>query len=193
MVPKVLPTVLADIRHGSHLCAFYETKDDLTDLVLPYFEAGAKRGDLCLWMMPDHVGKEEALAWAGKALVDRGIELFPGRGFYMHGGRFEFEPVKSFWNRKLEQSLATGYVGMRASGDAFWLQRSDWKAFMEYETDLNGVIAGRPLALLCTYPLSVSKAGDILEVAQAHQFAIAKRKRTWEVIKGWGISEAPVG
>ena len=35
------PEVLAGISHGSHVCAFYETKDDLIDLVLPFFAAGA--------------------------------------------------------------------------------------------------------------------------------------------------------
>ena len=47
------------------------------------------------------------------------------------------------------------------------------------------------IALLCTYPLSISKSGDILDVACAHQIAISKRKRHWEVIKGWCAGAAP--
>ena len=50
---KVLPAILSDVGHGSHLCAFYETKEDLTDLVLPFFDAGRSQGELCVWMMPD--------------------------------------------------------------------------------------------------------------------------------------------
>jgi len=50
-------------------------------------------------------------------------------------------------------------------------------------------IADKPITLLCTYPLSVSKAGDIVDVAGVHHVAIAKRKRDWEVIKGWGITQ----
>ena len=38
---KLLPAVLRDVGHGSHLCAFYETTDDLIDLVAPFFAAGA--------------------------------------------------------------------------------------------------------------------------------------------------------
>ena len=38
--PKALPAVLAGVKHGSHICAFYETNDDLIDLVLPFFTAG---------------------------------------------------------------------------------------------------------------------------------------------------------
>ena len=29
------PAVLTDVSHGSHVCAFYETADDLLDLVTP--------------------------------------------------------------------------------------------------------------------------------------------------------------
>jgi hypothetical protein len=46
--PKALPAVLAGAKHGSHICAFYETHDDLIDLVLPFFTARANRGELCV-------------------------------------------------------------------------------------------------------------------------------------------------
>jgi hypothetical protein len=37
--------ILAGFKHGSHLCAFYETKDGLIDLVLPFFAPGLNGGD----------------------------------------------------------------------------------------------------------------------------------------------------
>lgn len=44
--------VLAAIRHGTHVCAFYETEEDPLDLVRQFFEAGTQRGDLCLGSCP---------------------------------------------------------------------------------------------------------------------------------------------
>jgi DNA-binding NarL/FixJ family response regulator len=79
---------------------------------------------------------------------------------------------------------------MCASDDAFWLQPREWKTFVDYEADLNNFIADKPITLLCTYPLSVSKAGDILDVARAHQVALSKRQNAWEVIKAWGPAGA---
>src|ERR1700759_1170121 len=99
---KLLPSVLADIKHGSHLCAFYETKDDLIDLVLPYFTGGAERGDLCVWMMPDSVGAEEAALHGHVAVAGSGIELYAGRNVYLKESHFEREPVVMFWNEKLQ-------------------------------------------------------------------------------------------
>ena len=185
---KVLPAILSDVGHGSHLCAFYETKKDLTDLVLPFFDAGRSQGELCVWMMPDSVTAEEAAAVAAK----HGIELRPGRELYKKGPHFDPGPVVDLWNAKLQQALAASCSGMRASGDAFWLQSSDWGAFLDYEADLTNMIADKPITLLCTYPLSLSKAGDLIDVARAHHVAIAKRKRDWEVIKGWGVTQAPL-
>ena len=183
---KVIPSVLAGVKHGTHLCAFYETKDDLIDLVLPFFTGGAKRGDACVWMMPDSVSAEEAALHGRAAVAESGIELYAGRKIYLKDSHFEREPVVSFWNEKLQQALDAGRSGLSASGDAFWLQPSDWNAFLEYEAYLTKTITDKPITLLCTYPLSASKSGDIFDVACAHHFAIAKRKKRWEVIKGWG-------
>ena len=44
------------------------------------------------------------------------------------------------------------------------------------------MIANKPTTLLCTYPLTVSKAGDVFDVIRAHQFAVAKHKDKWEVV-----------
>lgn len=187
----MLPTVLAGIKHGSHLCAFYETKDDLIDLVFPFFAAGAARGDFCVWLMPDPVSAEEAALHAKSAVTEGGIELFRARDLYLRELHFHPEPVASFWNAKLQQTLEAGRTGLRASGDAFWLQPADWNSFVDYEADLNRMIADTEIALLCTYPLSISKSGDIFDVACAHQIAISKRKSRWEVIKGWCAGAAP--
>jgi DNA-binding CsgD family transcriptional regulator len=189
--PKALPAVLAGAKHGSHICAFYESHDDLIDLVLPFFTARANRGELCVWMMPDGVS-DEARVRASATPAERGVERYRARDLYLQGSHFEDGPVTRFWNEKLQEALVRGHSGMCASGDAFWLQSRDWKTFLDYEADLNNVIADKPITLLCTYPLSVSKAGDLLDVARAHQVALSKRQNAWEVIKAWGPAGATV-
>src|ERR1700757_4058051 len=93
---KVLPSVLAGVKHSTRLCAFYETKDDLIDLVLPFFRGGAKRSDACVWMMPDSVVAEEAALRGRAAVAESGIELYAGRKFYLRESHFEREPVAMF-------------------------------------------------------------------------------------------------
>lgn len=177
---RMPPAILASIGHGTHLCAFYETADDLIDLVLPFFDAGSRRGELCVWLAPERVDAEDAAAVA----AERGIELYPARAVSL--------PVVRYWETKFEQAMAIHHSGVCGSGDAPWVQASDWDDFLECEADLNRLVADRPMVILCTYPLSISKAGDIIDVAACHHVALARRRRAWEVIKGWGFGKAPV-
>jgi DNA-binding CsgD family transcriptional regulator len=188
---KVLPSLLADVGHGSHLCAFYETKEDLIDLVLPFFAAGSSRGDACVWIAPDSLYAPETPESERAALIERGIELHRARDVYIKGSRFQIEPMASYWEQRIREAHDAGRSGVHASGDAYWLRSDDWKAFLDYEMVVARTLAERPVALLCTYPLSLCKTGDIFDVACAHQLALAKRKGAWEVIKGWGTACSP--
>lgn len=175
--------VLAAIRHGTHVCAFYETEEDLLDLVSQFCTAGARRGDLCLWMMPEGANAD--------ALADAGVELHSADDAYQQGGSFEAGPMVDFWHEKLAQALAHNHAGLCASGHTRWLQQRDWQAFMEYENYLNEVIAGKPISLLCTYPLSACKAGDVLDVVRAHEVALAKQQKRWSVIESHLTDDSP--
>ncbi len=167
--------VLGAIRHGAHICAFYETDEDLLDLVTQFCEAGARRGDLCVWMMPDGADAD--------ALAKAGVELHSADDAYQQGGVFEGGPMVAFWHEKLAQALAHNHSGLSATGHTCWLQQRDWQAFMDYENYVNEVIAERPISLLCTYPLSACKAGDVFDVVRAHEVALAKQHNHWSVIE----------
>jgi DNA-binding CsgD family transcriptional regulator len=176
------PAVLTRVSHGSHVCAFYETADDLLDLVLPFFRVGLDQGEVCVWMMPDGIIEDEAKIRVSEAVVERGLEFHPARDLYLRRGRFDRDPVMRFLDQKAQQAVASNHSGARISGDAFWLKQNDWNTFLEYESDLNSMIANKPTTLLCTYPFTVSKAGDVFDTIRAHQFAVAKHKDKWEVV-----------
>lgn len=117
------------------------------------------------------------------ALASQGVELHSAADMYLKGGTFEAGPMVALWEEKLADALAHDHDGLSASGHTCWLQQRDWQAFMEYEKYLNHVIAGKPISLLCTYPLSACKAGDVLDVVRAHEVALAKQGTHWAVIE----------
>ncbi len=39
---------------GAHICVFYETKEDLLDTALSYFEAGLESNEFCVWAVSDN-------------------------------------------------------------------------------------------------------------------------------------------
>jgi DNA-binding CsgD family transcriptional regulator len=175
---------------GSHLCLFYETKEDLLNAVVPYLKAGLESKEFCTWAVSEPLTEDEAKQALSQAipafdryLADRSIEIFSAHDFYLDGSRFDLKRIIGGWDEKLQDALSRGYEGMRASGNAFWLETKHWKDFSAYERELDESLAGRLMTVLCTYPLTVSRAGDVLDMARAHQFTMALRKGAWEVIE----------
>jgi DNA-binding CsgD family transcriptional regulator len=181
--------IIGDVPWGTHLCIFYETKEDLLDTAVCYFEAGLKSNEFCVWAISDPVTEtaRDALRLAvpnlDELLEARQLEILQGSEWYLKGGQFDFKRVTSGWSEKLQGALAKGYDGMRVSGNAFWIETNHWKAFCEYEHELDRSLAGHKMIVLCTYSLRASRAVDILDVARAHQCSIARRNGEWEFLE----------
>jgi PAS domain S-box-containing protein len=189
--------VVGDIAWGTHCCLFYETKADLLDTLVSYCKAGLESHEYCLWVIAAPVTKEDAadalrrvVPEIDRYLADGSMEIVAACDWYLQGGSFDLERVIHGWNEKLARALASGYTGVRVTGDTAWLEKKDWKDFCDYEESLNGAIANQRLAVLCTYPLGKCGAGEILDVVRTHQFAIAKRRGNWDVIETAGHKEA---
>jgi signal transduction histidine kinase len=189
--------VVGDITWGTHFCHFYETKDDLLDTLVSYFKAGLESGEFCVWVVSEPLTEHEASSALRQAVpgleqyrADRSIEMFLAREWYLQGGRFDLGRVTAAWNDKLAGVLARGYPGMRVSGNTAWPEKKDWRDFCEYEEQLNKSIIDQPLAVLCTYPLAACGASELLDVARTHQFAIARRQGSWDVVETPQLKQA---
>src|SRR5438874_6527789 len=189
--------VVGDMPWGTRFCLFYETKADVLDTLVSYCNAGLKSEEFCLWVVSEPVTVDEAKHALNQAvpeldrcLTDHSIEIVSAHDWYLQDGTFDLERVIRGWNDKLAHASAKGYAGVRVTGDTAWLEKKDWKDFCEYEESLNDSIANQRLAVLCTYPLAACGAGEILDVVRTHQFAIAKRRGSWDVIETAGLKQA---
>ena len=54
--------LIGDIPWGTHLCQFYETPEDLTDILVPYFKAGLENNEYCMWVTSAPL-KSMAMPW----------------------------------------------------------------------------------------------------------------------------------
>ena len=195
MAPELRNTgisVVGDVPWGTHFCHFYETKQDLLDTLIPYFKAGLERREFCLWVVSDAElltveQAKEALAQAvpnlDRHLADENIEIVGSHDWYFEQHALNLERAKHGWDAKLKRALARGFEGLRVSADTFWLAKRDWKDFFAYEKQVNDWITNQSMTVMCTYPLAKSGATEVLDVVQAHQFAIARRHGEWEVIE----------
>jgi len=200
MVPETRKTgidVVGDMPWGTHFCLFYETKMDLLDTMISYCKAGLESGEFCLWVVAEPLTIEEAIDALrnvvpdlDRYLDDRSIEIVSARDWYLQGGAFDLKKVTGRWHEKLALASARGYVGVRVTGDTAWLEKKDWKDFCEYEEGLNQAIANQQMAVLCTYPLAACGAVEVLDVARTHQFALARRHGSWDVVETAGHKQA---
>jgi C4-dicarboxylate-specific signal transduction histidine kinase len=189
--------IVGDMPWGTHFCLFYETKDDILDTLVSYCKAGLEGEEFCLWVVSEPVTIDEATHALNRAVpeLDRyvanhSIEIVSARDWYLQGGTFDLKRVIAGWHDQLARALASGYAGVRVTGDTAWLEKKDWKDFCEYEELLNESVANQRLAVLCTYPLAACGAAEILDVVRTHQFATAKRRGSWDVIETAGLKQA---
>ncbi|HYL09458.1 MAG TPA: sigma 54-interacting transcriptional regulator [Candidatus Acidoferrales bacterium] len=189
--------VVGDIPWGTHFCLFYDTKADLLETLVCYCKAGLQSQEFCLWVVAPPVTREDALEALRQAvpsfdsyLPEGGIEIVPARDWYLPDGTFDLNRVIAGWNETLRRASARGYVGVRVTGDTAWLERKHWKDFCEYEDALNESITNQRLAVLCTYPLASCGAQEILDVVRTHEFAVTKRRGSWDVIETAGYKKA---
>src|ERR1700740_2929843 len=185
--------VVGDMPWGTHFCLFYDTKEDLLDMTISYCKAGLESEEFCLWVVAEPLTIEEAIGALKDAVpdIDRylaasSIEIVPASDWYLQGGTFDLKRVTAGWHEKLARASAKGYAGVRVTGDTAWLEKKNWNDFCEYEEGLNEAVANQRLAVLCTYPLAACGAAEILDVVRTHQFAVTKRRGSWDVIETAG-------
>src|SRR5450432_1435220 len=114
-----------DIPWGTHCCHFYETKEDLFDILIPYFKAGLEDHEYCMWVVFDPLDEqaarralEPAFPGAAAHLAAHDIEIVPHSQWYLKDGAFDLQRVLEGWEEKLAQALARGYAGLRVNGEA---------------------------------------------------------------------------
>jgi DNA-binding CsgD family transcriptional regulator len=189
--------VLNPISWGTHICMFYESKSDLLDAAVSYFEAGLASNESCIWVVSDPITREDAKSSLRRSIPDFDrhfsdgrFELADGSKWYLKGGKFQLQRIISAWRTKLSAALERGSEGLRVSGNAFWSPENYWKEFCEYENALDRSLADHKMIVLCTYPLQTSRAVDILDVARAHQCTIARRNGNWEFLETPELKQA---
>jgi PAS domain S-box-containing protein len=192
--------ILGDIPWGTHFCQFYQTKEDLMDVLVPYFKTGLENNELCIWIIPRSLNAKEA-----KEVLRKAIPCFDT---YLEKGQFEFVPYADWYLnedafnshkvdvmvKKISHALDSGYDGLRLSGDVFWLEEADRDGFINYKKEVDNAIGNCQIITLFTYSLDKCDVTEIVDVVSNHQFSLIKKKGKWERIEnsGWKRSEETV-
>jgi PAS domain S-box-containing protein len=192
-------SVVGDMPWGTHFCCFYETKEDLLDILVPYFKVGLENDEFCLWVISisELLTVEEATTALRKALPDLdrymaegSIEVVAHDEWFLEGRAFDLHRVVNRFKQKVDEALARGYAGMRVNGSPAWMLKEDGKELREFEGELDKLFPNERIIASCTYPLAGSGAAELLDVTRTHQFAIARRHGNWELIETPELKQA---
>ncbi len=182
--------VIGEVPWGTHFCQFYESSQDLIELLVPYFKEGLAANEFCMWVTSEPLQVDQATAALRAAVpnlddyIDKGqIEILDYSQWYTRSGKFSADEVLLGWVEKLKAAQEQGYEGLRLTGNTFWLEKADWDDFTRYEETVNSVIGRYPMLAICTYSLQKCNAVELLDVVANHQFAMIKRSGRWEIIE----------
>jgi len=181
---------IGKVAWGSHICQLYQTKEDLIDILVPFFKAGLQSNEFCMWVTSTPLREDEARAALTKTVenlddyISMGqIEIVDYSDWYIKTGKFDGDQVLMKWIEKEKWALDNGFDGLRLTGNTFWLEHRDWKSFVDYEATVDGVITRHRMLVLCTYTTDKYGSPELVDVVSNHRLVIVRRGGKWELIR----------
>ncbi|MBI5055749.1 MAG: MEDS domain-containing protein [Nitrospirae bacterium] len=175
-------SLIGDLQWGSHFCQFYQTKKDLLDIFVPYFTAGLKNNELCVFITSRALGAEDAKKALKKTL--------PHFELYAKNGQMQLVPFSRCHEIKgqgaggkviaslLDSAISKGFDGLRIA--CSFQNKNGGKPLTCFGIDtINKYNALAAFA----YPRNRFDAIGLMEVVKNHRFALVKNSGRWEVLE----------
>ena len=178
------------VPYGVHLCHIYQERQDLVDSLAPYFKAGVRFNERCLWITAPPLPAGDARAEMAKllpgidALVEQdALRIIDASSWYATEGGFPEGPAVERWLREEEQALAQGYRGLRIAENASFVAPPASGAWMDYEHAVTEAIQDRRIVALCGFNLQQCQATDIFDIIRVHHFTLDRPDDHWQVLE----------
>ena len=177
-------------RSGDHVCHFFRSAADLSEILVPYFKVGLERNEHCVWVTshPYETNRAASELRAAMSDFDRRsaagqIQIFDHDEWYAKHAVMSTAEKIQCWLSQKAAGVARGYAGLRCSGNASFLNERMWEEFLVYERAVNEAFRDQSIIGLCSYGLDTCSADAVADVMQCHQFGLAKRHGRWRLIK----------
>ena len=180
--------VLGDVAWGTHACLFYETGQDLLDVMVQYIAAGLEAGEACVCVASEPLTVADVQSALSQRVPDLdarlakgGLEIIPGRSWYLPDGQFDPARIVRSWYDKLQRALDGGCEGLRITGNALQLGPNG-HTFLDYERELHKALQGRSMIALCGFGLQSCSGADVFDAARTYEITIGRRRGAWEFV-----------
>ncbi|MFC1666586.1 MEDS domain-containing protein [Candidatus Omnitrophota bacterium] len=173
-----------------HTCLFYSSKDELLDILAPYFKAGLENNEFCLWVVPDDWKTKEAKMALSKTVKDLEVYIEKGqmvigdyKEYYLRSGAFGAFKMLEYWAKREKEVLGQGFNEIRISADGGWALGEYWITLNLYEKEVNRIIDEHRMIAICTYFINKLELQQISDIGMSHQSALVKRMGQWNSLE----------
>ncbi|MHC4244142.1 MAG: MEDS domain-containing protein, partial [Planctomycetota bacterium] len=181
---------VGNVPWGTHFCQFYQTKEDLIDILTPYFKAGLENNEFCMWITAEPLNAAEAHKALQKKVrnlddyMKKGqIEILDYNQWYTKSENIEHGAITQDFINKERYALKKGFDGIRITGNSFLLERKELEKSSSYEEHANILIANYRMLALCSYSLDNCNPSEIIDVVNNHEFTLIKQEGKWKTIR----------
>jgi len=176
MTRRKITAQIAGLKHGDHVCMYYETPEEQLAIVRAYIAVGLKRGERCLYVADDRTIPEIVNALRSEGIdVNRerkrgALDLLTSRDAHLLGGRFDCEAMLKLLNDAVDEALKDGFKGLRAAGEMTWILKDapGTGGAIEYEALMNEFYPRSPALGLCLYHRARFEAETLREALRTH-------------------------
>jgi PAS domain S-box-containing protein len=183
---------VGDVPWGTHFCQFYSTKEDLMDILVPYFKAGIENNEFCVWVISEPLEIEDAKESLRKVIpdldvyIEKGqIEFIPCTCWNLKQNGIDSEENLSNWIKKLNQVPTSGYDGLRFSWNIFSQEKEGCNTLVKCKKQIDSFIDNYLTMALCTCSLDRSSPIEVIDVVTNHHFSLVKKEGKWERIEDY--------
>jgi hypothetical protein len=177
-------TICGETVSGSaHICAFFDSRSEEHDVVIPYYREGLDRGERVVGIVDD--GRRDAHLRglrAGGVQVDAALQsgqldvLSPGQTYLKHGS---FDPDETF-AMVLDMLSSARNEGrtVRTCGSMDSLSRRSVPSdkVLEYESRVNVLTRDYDCTLMCVYDLSQINGRLMADIISTHPYVIMNQR-----------------
>jgi hypothetical protein len=164
-----------DVPRPGHICAFFDSREEEYEVLLPYLKQGVDAGEDVLNVI-DGSRLDDHRSRLGNAGIrhDLGqVSVASSDETYLSGGRFDIDRMARF----VEDTVATAKSNGRRVRTAGWM---DWlhegapgsERAMEYEARMNLLVPKYDCTFMCVYDMAHLGGPTVVDIIATHPWVI---------------------
>jgi len=169
-----------DLPHSCHVCAFFDSREQQYDVLLPYFREGMAHGEQVVSIFDSQMNRDHLSALAARGLdvreasVARQLRVMTAEESYLQGGSFDAERVYGMVAGVLERASTSEFPHVRTCGEMTWALRHPESSgeLVEYESRLNTLVDRHECTLMCIYDVNLFSGQVLMDALATHPYVL---------------------